>query len=195
MDVNKERTLRLVPLSPSHYEALYALEFGPPYRGTVRHGGRSTSPDHYIASLWSGVEMAYVAESGTGEVEGLMSIYDFVPDHGTGKIAAILQPDRRRSLQSSFLLARFIELAFRSIPLRKLMIESISSHAEAFPRVLTGLFTTEGRLRAHVYHDGDYRDVVVAGLLRTEWAKSRVRARVAEGPSWSEPERARARTI
>lgn len=93
----------LQPLAPQHYRELYQLEFGAPFFGTVRHGGRTLNPDEYVASLYSAAEITYVLVT-HGQVRGLMSAYGFEPEHGTTKLAAVLSG--RRTFPEALLMGR-----------------------------------------------------------------------------------------
>ncbi len=62
-----------------------------------------------------------------------------------------------------------IEYGFRHHNLRKIWLEVHADNTRALRAYQACGFLEEGRLRAHVYSNGHYEDLVVMGLLRAEW--------------------------
>jgi RimJ/RimL family protein N-acetyltransferase len=62
-----------------------------------------------------------------------------------------------------------VEYAFRHRNFHKVWLEVHASNARALRAYAACGFRQEGRLRAHVWSNGEYDDLIVMGLLRTEW--------------------------
>jgi len=64
-----------------------------------------------------------------------------------------------------------VEYGFQHRNLHKIWLEVHASNTRALRAYAACGFQEEGRLRSHVWSNGQYDDVVVMGLLRTEWQK------------------------
>jgi diamine N-acetyltransferase len=62
--------------------------------------------------------------------------------------------------------------AFRTRNLRRVFLETHAANPRAIASYRACGFVEEGRLREHIWYDGEYVDVVVMGLLRSEWSGS-----------------------
>jgi RimJ/RimL family protein N-acetyltransferase len=62
-----------------------------------------------------------------------------------------------------------VDYAFRHRNLRKVWLWVHASNERAVHAYLAAGFVEEGRLRQHVWSNGDYDDVVYMGVLRDEW--------------------------
>jgi RimJ/RimL family protein N-acetyltransferase len=90
----------------------------------------------------------------TGSAEFGLSIYD--PEYlgqGYGREALNL----------------LLDWAFRIQNWRRIWCDTLGTNERAIRSYRACGFVEEGRLRQHDYHDGGYVDVVILGLLRTEW--------------------------
>ena len=59
-----------------------------------------------------------------------------------------------------------LRYAFGPLNLRKVSLEVLADDARAVGAYLKAGFTEEGRLQAHTWHDGDYRDVLRMAIFR-----------------------------
>lgn len=63
-----------------------------------------------------------------------------------------------------------VDAAFRCLPIERIQAQSFTENERA-ARVLTSQgFVREGQLRRTTFYDGDYRDMIVFGLTRPDWA-------------------------
>lgn len=63
-----------------------------------------------------------------------------------------------------------VEYAFRYRNFRKVWLRVHGQNVRAQRAYTACGFTEEGRLRAHIYSNGTYDDLVLMGVLREEWA-------------------------
>jgi RimJ/RimL family protein N-acetyltransferase len=62
-----------------------------------------------------------------------------------------------------------VAYAFRHLNLRKICLEVLADDERAVAAYRAAGFIEEGRLRAHQWFDGEYRDALVMAVLRGEW--------------------------
>jgi UDP-4-amino-4,6-dideoxy-N-acetyl-beta-L-altrosamine N-acetyltransferase len=72
----------------------------------------------------------------------------------------------------SWVEAEIIRIVFSELGLNKLCCEVLSSNASVVKMHESFGFVVEGRLRQHVWKDGESHDVIVMGLLRADWFAS-----------------------
>jgi len=63
-----------------------------------------------------------------------------------------------------------LEHAFKDLGLERVHLEVLANNARAIRVYERAGFRTEGRLRQHVFKSGRFQDVLVMGLLRSEFA-------------------------
>lgn len=73
-----------------------------------------------------------------------------------------------------------VEYGFLHHNLRRIWLEVYAGNVRAQRAYAACGFREEGRLRAHVYANGAYEDVILMGLLRSEWE---ARSRLPEHPT------------
>lgn len=66
-----------------------------------------------------------------------------------------------------------LELAFRYHNFRKVWLQVWGDNTRAIRCYQACGFVEEGRLRAHVWGDGHYQDLVTMGILRDDWDSAR----------------------
>lgn len=66
-----------------------------------------------------------------------------------------------------------LDYGFRLHNLRRIWLNTLSNNERAIRCYLRCGFIEEGRLRQHVWSNGDYVDEVSMGLLRDEWTAKR----------------------
>jgi diamine N-acetyltransferase len=65
-----------------------------------------------------------------------------------------------------------LDWCFRILNLRRVALDTLAMNERAIRAYRACGFVEEGRLREHEYVDGRYVDVVVMGVLRSEWEKA-----------------------
>ena len=98
---------------------------------------------------------------------GEANLFRVEDDHA--EIAYWLVPEARGEGYATEAAGLLLDYAFETRGLHKVFARVV-----AFNEASTGLlkrlgFAEEGRLRDHVYLDGDYQDVLLFGFLREEW--------------------------
>jgi RimJ/RimL family protein N-acetyltransferase len=68
-----------------------------------------------------------------------------------------------------------LDWAFRIQNYRRIWLEALAVNERALNAYRACGFTEEGRLRQHAYFNGSYVDVVLMGLLRSEWETRRAK--------------------
>jgi diamine N-acetyltransferase len=76
-----------------------------------------------------------------------------------------------------------IDWAFRIQNYRRLWLDTFGNNPRAVRSYLACGFVHEGVQRQHYYVDGEYRDAVLMGLLRTEWEERQRAAQEATATS------------
>ena len=66
-----------------------------------------------------------------------------------------------------------VAYAFRYLNMRKVCLDVLADDERAIGAYKKAGFVEEGRLRQQDWFEGDYRDVLVMGLLREEWEEAR----------------------
>jgi RimJ/RimL family protein N-acetyltransferase len=66
-------------------------------------------------------------------------------------------------------IALLVDYAFRQRNLHKVWLQVHARNARAISAYVACGFREEGRLRAHVWSNGQYDDLLMMGLLRAEW--------------------------
>ena len=66
-------------------------------------------------------------------------------------------------------IALLVDYAFRQRNFHKVWLQVHANNGRAQHAYLACGFREEGRLRSHVWSNGQYDDLIIMGLLRTEW--------------------------
>ena len=164
------RRVRLRPLADADRSFLYELMVTPQAGGRVRFAGATPSPEKIAASLWDSVLAQFIIESVSQRKPlGLVAITSPNFRDGFGYISALGAPD----IQGTGLVAQGVMLgfhyAFMTWPLRKIYMESTDESYRAFASGLGRFFTEEGRLRQHVFWNGDFMDLRILAVYRETW--------------------------
>lgn len=62
-----------------------------------------------------------------------------------------------------------LDWAFRIRNYRRIWLDTLANNERAIRSYRACGFVEEGRLRSHFYHNGEYVDAVLMGILREEW--------------------------
>src|SRR5258708_5768474 len=82
---------------------------------------------------------------------------------------AILDPDYVGKGYGREAINLFLDWAFRIVNYRRVWLETGANNERAQRAYKACGFVEEGRLREHDFSNGVYEDMIVMGLLRTEW--------------------------
>jgi len=86
------------------------------------------------------------------------------------EVGIALVPEARGRGIGSAAIAQIVEFAFVRRNLRRLHLQAIASNAGAIRAYEKAGFVLEGRQRQHAWVRGAYEDIVLMGLLRSEWS-------------------------
>lgn len=102
----------------------------------------------------------------TGEHIGNLYLRDIDWVHRHGRIEMFIGPRRYRGRGfGTDALRQFVRYVFETLGLHRLYLFVLADHRAAIRAYEKCGFVTEGRLRAHVYKSGAYRDMLVMGLV------------------------------
>lgn len=164
------RRVHLRPVRPSDYPLLYEAELNPPDDVLYRHRGRTPPYDAFVETLWSNVLTQYaIEERESGRLVGLVAAYDANFRDGHARIALyLLLPYRKLGwpLEGARL---FINQMFHAFPFRKLYADIIDPNQEALSTALQAVMRQEGNLLGHTYVGGEYVDMAIYALHRSDW--------------------------
>lgn len=165
------RRAALRPVAPPDYDFLYRLSNDDRVAAFWRHRGRSVSPEQFAAVLWQSVLVQYlVTEAGYGERPlGLVAAYEADLRNGTAHLAMLLEPGVHGQGWPFEAGVLFLHHLFAMWPLRKLYAHVLTPIAETLDAALGRLFVEEGRLRAHEYVAGAWRDLHILAVHRADW--------------------------
>ena len=86
------------------------------------------------------------------------------------EVGIALVPEARGRGIGPVAIAQLVEFAFVRRNLRRLHLQAIASNLGAIRAYEKAGFVLEGRQRQHAWVRGAYEDIVLMGLLRSEWA-------------------------
>jgi RimJ/RimL family protein N-acetyltransferase len=136
-----------------------------PYRW--RRRGQTPGPDAISRVLWDGVVAQYSLHSGHG-VSGLIQLYDVDFRSGHGYLSLMLDPIGWESDGARRATMGFIERSFSDFPLRKLYIQALETDEAVWRQTLGEWLTLEGRLSDHERSGGEYKDLLIFAIDRTD---------------------------
>jgi RimJ/RimL family protein N-acetyltransferase len=89
------------------------------------------------------------------------------------EVGIALVPEARGRGIGTAALEQIVEFAFERRNMRRVHLQAIASNAGAIRAYEKVGFAVEGRLRQHAWVRGSYEDIVLMGLLRSEWRRGR----------------------
>lgn len=120
----------------------------------------------------------FVIEADGKPIGSMVLRGDANPRSGTGRFGiGIHDPEYVGRGYGRDALETFLDWAFRMMGFRRLKLQTLATNERALRLYEACGFQREGLLREDEYVDGAYRDIVVMGLLRSEW-EARKRATV-----------------
>ena len=90
----------------------------------------------------------------------------------SGEVGLSLLPEHRGRGYARDVLRVLLRYGFRSRNLHRVHLQTLASNEPALRAYLAVGFVEEGRLRQHAWVEGAYDDVVLMGVLRSEWAQT-----------------------
>ena len=167
--------VQLRAVEASDYALLRRLELGPDMLHRWRFGGSTPSPESYAAFVNAGVYSQYlvldVRKLSAPTLLGLVVAYDVDLVHGWGYLAAAkFQPGVLAAALFLEGLGMFIELTFRTAPVRKLYLESPEFNLDSFASAIGTILFEEARIQGHRFYDGRYWDQVILSVSRERWS-------------------------
>ena len=107
-----------------------------------------------------------------GEPVGSVSLFSFDDLARHAEVGIALLPEARGRGIGTAAIERIVEFAFVRCNLRRVHLQAIASNLAAIRAYEKAGFVVEGRQREHAWVRGRYEDIVVMGLLRSEWRAS-----------------------
>jgi len=108
---------------------------------------------------------------------------------------AVVSLEKRRSPVLVLGCAIFLEYVFTCWNFHKLYMELPEWNLSQFASGLGKYFQIEGRLRNHLFYDGQHWDEIIMGLYRSTWRENGKRLLAAEQPGPSRPRVPRIRSL
>lgn len=104
-----------------------------------------------------------------GEVVGSIGLFDFDDLARHAEVGVALRSESRGKGIGTAAISQIVEFGFVRCNLRRLHLQAISSNLAAIRAYEKAGFVIEGRQREHAWVRGRYEDIVVMGILRSEW--------------------------
>lgn len=165
------RRYSLVPLLPSHHEALYGMCLQDQIAFRWRYRGAQPQFEAFVRSLYGPNVLAqFVMEPKAvkGAVAGLQVAYNASLQDGTVYVASVSSAPRGSGALEGF--ALLVRHLFYCWNLRKLYLEVVEFNLEQFwSAVERGVLVEESRLREHTYFYGRYWDLATLVLYREQF--------------------------
>jgi RimJ/RimL family protein N-acetyltransferase len=100
---------------------------------------------------------------------GSISLFDIDQLARHAEVGIALVAEARGRGIGTAAIAQLVEFAFVRCNLRRLHLQLIESNAAALRAYENAGFVIEGRQREHAWVRGRYEDIIVMGLLRSQW--------------------------
>jgi RimJ/RimL family protein N-acetyltransferase len=111
-----------------------------------------------------------------GVAVGSVSLFDFDELARHAEVGVALVPEARGRGVGTAAISQIVEFGFVRRNLRRMHLQAIASNLGAIRAYEKAGFVIEGRLRQHAWVRGAYEDIVLMGILRSEWGSSSERA-------------------
>ncbi|WP_327055844.1 GNAT family N-acetyltransferase [Glaciihabitans sp. GrIS 2.15] len=105
-----------------------------------------------------------------GVVVGSVSLFDFDNLSRHAEVGIALVSDSRGRGIGTSAISQIVEFGFVRRNLRRIHLQAIESNAAAIRAYEKAGFIIEGHQREHAWVRGHYEDIVVMGILRSEWS-------------------------
>jgi RimJ/RimL family protein N-acetyltransferase len=169
-----EQRVTLRPATPADHDVLFALaadldtweERSPSAPAPL---ARSKFDERLAAADGDSGDVRFVIDV-DGAAVGSVQLFgfDLLARHAEMGIA-LLRDARGRGIGTSAI-AQVVEFGFVRSNLRRIHLELIESNRAALRSYEKAGFVIEGRQREHAWVRGGYEDIIVMGILRSEWS-------------------------
>ncbi|WP_157683754.1 GNAT family N-acetyltransferase [Microlunatus soli] len=123
----------------------------------------------------SGAAVRFVVDV-DGRAVGSISLFGFDQLARHAEIGIALIAEARGRGIGTIAITQLVEFAFVRCNLRRVHLQAIESNVGAIRAYQKAGFELEGRQREHAWVRGHYEDIVLMGLLRSEWSARQVTA-------------------
>ncbi len=166
--------VRLRPIHPQDYPALFKIETGLFLGSRWRHRGTTPSYERFVAALFEGVLAQFVVVSKASSIpRGYVTLYNANLAAGWAYVAATKFDDHDHTGEVLHGAALMLDYAFEGWPFHKLYAEVSSSTIGAFRSMIGRVFVEEGCLTDHEYGAGRRWDLHVLAVSRARWSQWR----------------------
>jgi RimJ/RimL family protein N-acetyltransferase len=157
---------RFDPVLPPNYDYLYRLFTTGDTGWRYRFRGATPNPEVFPDLLWESVlSQKLVVRPVDGAIMGVVQLTDYNARSRTCSLSIVADPNFRRLGLVTTAAVLFVSDAFRTWDLRKIYLNVLEFNLHQIAGY-TGLFTEEGRLRAHEWHDGSWWDLITFAIYR-----------------------------
>jgi RimJ/RimL family protein N-acetyltransferase/aryl carrier-like protein len=134
-----------------------------------RYRGAPPPYERFAADLWNGIMVQFVVRRmGDRAPIGHVLTYGANPSLHFTYLGAVFVPGVAGTGLAAHASALFVRYLFRTFPLQKIYLEVPGFNWEQMHSGEGRLFTVEGILREHSYHDGRYWDEYLCAIYRDE---------------------------
>jgi RimJ/RimL family protein N-acetyltransferase len=116
----------------------------------------------------SGDNVRFIIEA-DGTAVGSIGLFGFDAYVRHAEVGITLVPEARGRGIGTEAIRRIVEFGFVRRNLRRIHLQAIASNAGALRAYERAGFVVEGRQREHAWVRGAYEDIVLMGILRSEW--------------------------
>lgn len=110
-----------------------------------------------------------IANAGDDECIGHVGLYKLDQRVGKAELGIVVSGSRTGRGIGRTVTVAVLSFGFLELNLRRIYLSVLANNARALRLYRSLGFAEEGRLREDEYRGGEYRDVLIMGLLRTEW--------------------------
>jgi RimJ/RimL family protein N-acetyltransferase/acyl carrier protein len=162
--------VRLAPVEPSSYRELREIEIQSSFSDRWRFRDQVPSPSAYSSWIWQDVLSQFlIVERASDRLIGLVEAYEFRSTSGTVKVSLVTGDAYRRSGFGVAGLGLFLDILFRSFPIRKVYFEVLEDNWLQFSHFVDWLGEVEAVLHDHVVVSGRLQSLTIATIFRNQW--------------------------
>jgi RimJ/RimL family protein N-acetyltransferase len=167
--------VRLTPVTPDDHVFLYNLAIADEnaYRWVLR--GELPPFERFVEKHTQAFETSFtVWQREAGERIGQALLYNLDMRNGHCYVAVVVAPEALGQGYGRETLGVVLQYVFAVWPVRKVYAEVPGFTFEGVEvgvadAPVMGIFNVEGRLRSHLYVDGEFHDMVIVGFDRSGW--------------------------
>lgn len=114
-----------------------------------------------------------------GDAVGRVSLFEFDELARHAEVGIAVVAEARGKGIGTAAISQIVEFAFVRCNLRRVHLQAIASNIGAIRAYEKAGFVIEGRQREHAWVRGRYEDIVIMGILRSDWRSRLEQTRVA----------------